>query len=214
MLLTIVIVALCVAQFAAIRQVREVSAINQRLSAENEKLRAEAGYLQVDDPDKVAVLRVPELDELTWRWKVFLPKGKWSLNCLTQSIPSEGVPNGASVGPVDGGREVLMSATVRQGADGKWQFRAKLNTAQIGNPLDESHRLIAPRIHPAIASGFSGQSTDIAGDELQESFDPEQPIVLIRLRAHEVVELPGGGARTKVDPKSSDGIMVWLTRKP
>ena len=61
---------------------------------------------------------------------------------------------------------------------------------------------------------FGGQTTTIAGDQLQESFDPKQPVVLIRLRAHEIVELPGGRAKTKEDPKSSDGIMVWLTGRP
>ena len=211
LLLVMVIVALAIAQYVVLRRIREVELANRKLFDENVKLRAEAGYLEVDDPRKVAVLRISDLNELTWRWKVWLPTGKWNLSALTQGIPSKDVPDGASVGAVDGGHGVLASATVLKGADGQWQFRATLDDAQIGNALDDAHRLVAPLIKPA---PLSGQATDIAGDKVQESFDPKQPVVHIRLRAHQVVQSPSGGWQTKDDAKSSEGIMVWLYRAP
>lgn len=211
-LLLMAIVALGMAQFAATRRVVELEARNRELTATNSKLRAEAGYLEVDDPSKAIVLRLCEFDELTWRWKVWLPQGKWSISSLTQGIPSQGVPNGPSAGSKDGGREVLVSATVRKGADGQWQSRASIETLQIGNDLKESHRLIAQ----VTGSGsMIAQSIDIAGDKAQISFDPERPVVLIRLRAHETVpKQMGGWQQSKDNPQSSEGIMVWLHRTP
>ncbi len=55
-LLLVTIAALGVAQYAAMLRTAETQATNQLLSAENARLRAEAGYLQVDDPNKAAVL--------------------------------------------------------------------------------------------------------------------------------------------------------------
>ncbi|MEX2114764.1 MAG: hypothetical protein WD845_16345 [Pirellulales bacterium] len=210
-LLLVTIVALGVAQYVAMVRTAETQALNRRLAAENAKLRAEAGQLEIDDPSKVAALRISDLDELTWRWKVYLPKGNWFISYLTQGIPREGVTNGPTAGSIEGGREVLVSATVRKGADGRWVVRTALDGAKIGSTLKESHRLIAPLINPA---PLSGESTDIAGDKVQESLDPKQPVVLLRLRAHDVVQTASGGWEHKDDPQSSDGIMVWLNRQP
>jgi hypothetical protein len=108
---------------------------------------------------------------------------------------------------------VQATVTVRKGADGKWQSRARVDQSHIGNDLKDSHRLIAPLADGAMAHGFGGENVDIAGDKVQESFDRKQPVVLIRLRAHDVVQT-GTGWETKEDPKSSDGIMVWLNPVP
>ncbi len=206
-----VIIALCVAQFAAIRRGQILEARNKMLAARNAALRAEAGYLQVEDPEKAAVLQLRDLDELTWRWKVWLPAGKWHIRYLTRGIPRQGIPNGATAGPIAGGREVLVATTVRKGADDRWLFRGNVEGLQIGNDLDESHRLVAPLIKP---EPITGQATDIAGDKVEESFDPQEPIVLIRLRAFDVVQTASGRRETRDDPQSSDGIMVWLYRLP
>ncbi len=214
-LLLVTIAALGVAQYAAMLRTAETQATNQRLSAENAKLRAEAGYLQVDDPNKAAVLRVRNLDELTWQWKVWLPKGKWKLCELTQGIPSQGVPGGSSsVGPKDGGREVSVTVTVRKSPDGKWRTRAELDKSQVGTVLVESHRLIEPMTNPKLANGLSSQSINIAGDKSQESFDPNSPVVLIRLRAHDIAQTSSGNWQSKMDPNNSEGIMVWFERMP
>ena len=103
-LLLVVIIALGVAQIVAMRRVREVTAVNRRLAEENEKLRGEVGYLEVDDRTKVQVVRIPTLDEFTWRWKVYLPPGKWTTTYMVRGIPRKGFPDAASFGPVDGGQ--------------------------------------------------------------------------------------------------------------
>jgi hypothetical protein len=115
------------------------------------------------------------------------------------------VPNGPSVGPIDGGQEVLAHATVRKGSDGSWHFVTGIAGMEIGSVIDENNWLIkqAPK---------HAETVDIAGDKGQQaSFDQKQPVVLMRLRAHEIVPGQNGGWDSKDDPqKNSDGIMVWL----
>ena len=118
-LILMVIIGLCVGQIAATRRVLQLEDRNRELEATNSELRAEAGYLEVDEPGKVAVLRTRNLDDLSWQWKVWLPPGKWFL--------------------------------------------------RIGNALDESNWLIKQVDGTA---PMSAQSTDIAGDKAQDSFDP------------------------------------------
>ena len=61
-LVAVVFVALVMAQFVAVIEIRRLSETNRRLAQENEELRIEAGYLTVGDPDKVQVLQLRELD--------------------------------------------------------------------------------------------------------------------------------------------------------
>jgi hypothetical protein len=199
------IIALAVAQFVSTRRVAELEATNRELTAVNTKLRAEAGYLEVTDPNKVAALRLTDLDEYTWRWKVWLPPGNWWLSWLGQDIPLQGVPNGSSTGTVRGGREVFASATVRKGADGKWNFRAKLDSLENGSDLNESHQLVES-LSPGQPRGMSPK---IAGDNGQQTLDPAQPVVLIRLRVFEASQV-NGQWQAKENPEPCDGIMVWI----
>ena len=106
---------------------------------------------------------------------------------------------------------MLVTATVRKGVDGTWHCRASVDQSQLGSSLDESHRLIAPIVGP---HHESATTPEIAGDKLQQTFDPKEPVVLVRLRAHEIEHLPGGGWKSKENPAGSDGIMLWFTRVP
>ncbi len=46
------------------------------LEAENKRLRAEQGALTVEDPKKVYAIRMPEIMEDVWRYRVYLPPGR------------------------------------------------------------------------------------------------------------------------------------------
>jgi hypothetical protein len=210
-LLLVTIAALAVAQFVATRRVQFLEASNKQLATQNAALRAESGYLEVDEPNKVAVVRVRELDTLTWRWKVWLPRGKWKLCGLAKGIPREGVPNGSSVSPIEGNCEHEVSVTIRKAPDGRWQYRALAGGAEMGTYLEESHRLIAPVLD---SQQFVARTSDILGDRQQITLDPKQPVVLIRLRAYETVQAPTGLWKSKENPDSSEGIMVWFDRLP
>ncbi len=206
----ITIAALAVAQYVGMRRVIETQAVNRRLAEENAKLRAEAGYLQVDDPSKVSVLRIRNPGELTWQWNVYLPKGKWNVSQLTEGIPTVGVPNAPASFPLDGGREVIVTVTVDKAPKGAWRCRTIVGLSELRIPMDESHRLLESYV--GRPSGVS--SSKIAGNGVQKTFNSKETLVLIRLRSHEVAHDASGKSYTKDNPQSSDGIMVWLEPLP
>jgi hypothetical protein len=206
-LVVIVIVGLCVAHFRATRLALELESRNRDLESINTKLRAEAGYLEIDDPSKVVVLRRQNLEENTWQWKLWLPPGRWRVSCLTEGIPRQGVPDCGSNGPLDGDREVPAYVTLRKGPDGRSTLSFRVDTTGIGTVVEPSNWLIK-RLDGS--SDFNTRSTIIAGDKAQEEFDPSKPVVLMRLRAWVVVATPSGGWEGQDKSDLSDGIMVWL----
>jgi hypothetical protein len=208
-LVVIVIVGLCVAHFRATRLVLKLERRNRELESANSKLRVEAGYLEIDDPSKAVVLRIQNLEEDTWQWKVWLPPGRWFLSCLTEGIPRQGVTNGSSSGPIDGDRELPVYVTLRKGPDGQWIFRFGVDETSIGSVVDASNWLVK---QVEGASITRPRSTNIAGDKSQDVLDPGQPVVLLRLRAFEVVATPNGSWEGQDNGATSDGIMVWLYR--
>ncbi|HEY1598333.1 MAG TPA: hypothetical protein VGG64_01935 [Pirellulales bacterium] len=208
-LLVMLIIGLAVAHFRATRLALELESRNRELESINSKLRAEAGYLEIDDPSKAVVLRLQNLEENTWQWKVWLPSGRWMLGCMTEGIPRQGVPDAGSCGPLDGGREVPANVTLRKDSDGKWNFRFGVDGTAIGNAVNESNWLIK-KVDGA--SLYRPCTTEIAGDKTQAVLEPSQPVVLMRLQAHEVIATPNGGWEGRENVDNSDGIMVWLNR--
>ena len=43
---------------------------------ELQKLRQEAGYLDVADPSRIHAVQVPTLETMTWKWKLHLPPSR------------------------------------------------------------------------------------------------------------------------------------------
>jgi len=207
-LLLVVIIALAVAQITAIRRVQQVTAINLRLAQENKKLRVEAGYLEVEDPSKVAVLQLPQLDELTWRWKVYLPNGRWLAKHRLREIPVKGggTIRDSGSAALDGGREVLVAASVRRGANGEWQFIMQVGESSSRNSLGDNHGLVP-------AAGHSGRHSSSPGRGKVATFEPTETIELLRLRTDDVVETSPSSSTTKETKEPTDGILIWLERE-
>ena len=205
LLLVMAIVALAMAQFVALRRIREVEARNQELFNENVKLRVEAGYLKVEDRRKMAVLRLRELDELTWRWKVFLPKGIWVIHSETSKIPQTGLTKPTKYDAFGGNQEISLAASVRKGADGRWEFVTDFGGLGRRRDLAKSHALVAPR--------RTGNEESVSGSGKQETLDPDKPIVLLRLRPKKRVESSPGSWTGKETPEPTDGILIWIERK-
>jgi hypothetical protein len=63
------VVCLVVSNTIAVRELSE-------LRRENRRLRDELGYLTIDDPLQVHVAAARSLEELQWRWRVYVPPGK------------------------------------------------------------------------------------------------------------------------------------------
>jgi hypothetical protein len=198
----VLIVALGVALFLATRELLD-------LRGENARLRAEAGYLTAEDPDKVAVRLIHTLDDFTWRWKTHLPKGRWILHSATRNIPQIGFPNAADSSHATSYGSVAttaidspIEASVRKSAGGQWQVVTEFRGG-VRWPLDPTHALTVP----------SSTSSEVAGGGREETFDPNKPIVLLRVRAASTTPgVPSQNTRT-IPTTPCDGLMLWLERK-
>lgn len=45
-----------------------------RLREENERLRAELGYLNIEDRDRLHLVAAPQIEDWKWRWRVYVPE--------------------------------------------------------------------------------------------------------------------------------------------
>jgi hypothetical protein len=199
-----VLAALLVAQITSTLRVRRVEAHNQALAAENKALRAEAGHLTIADRSKVAVIAVPEIDELTWRWKVWLPKGTWTMHAATEGISTTGLARSSCTLPSSGDTTVNVAASVRKSASGDWQRIVSFGGAEVRSSLSGDHALVA--------SMRSTQLTS-AGRAMEDVFDPKDPVVLLRLRAFKNVETsPGTWTSPPPSTAPADGFMVWFEK--
>ena len=183
----------------------QIETHNRAPSVENERLRAEAGYLNIDDPAKVAALLQKNANDLSWSWKVWLPEGSWRLQSRMFGIPAAGVADAMDTRGMEGGREVHVAVTIyKKGIDAQWQFLSSLDGSQLARALPDTHQLVAPA--PLVR-----RTIEIAGSGDRETADADQPLVLLRIRAH-AIEQKTFGEQSKEGSLSSDGVMVWIVR--
>jgi hypothetical protein len=97
------------------------------LEVEVDRLRKEAGFLSISDPDKVHVIAVPRTDPMTWRWRVYLPGGQdFGIYSNCGKLDAKGLPaTGRSSGSRIGGqsnprepREILIDVAYGKNIDG------------------------------------------------------------------------------------------------
>lgn len=202
-LVLVVLAALGIAQWSAMQRLSLVIARNRVLTAEVEKLRTEAGYIDVTDASKVEVLHLRTFDEFTWRWAIHLPEGEWTLHLATSDVPATGfIDGGSATDSLEGTLPVELA--VRRGEQNGWIATARVGTTQVERPMRENHALVK--------SGYFGQSA-AGGAGKQERFDPSQPVELLRLRAfNDMSEF--AGTETLAPQTTFDGLLVWLTRNP
>ena len=52
---------------------------NARLKYDLSSLRRETGYLKITDENKIHAIGLPSLDNLTWRWRIYIPRKRSDL---------------------------------------------------------------------------------------------------------------------------------------
>ena len=171
---------------------------------ENTALRKEVGYLNVEDPDKLNLVAVKTLDDLTWRWRVHVPKGsRPQIRISGQAIPLNGFSasySGTTLPPGD----YLLTAAVRPNRFNEW-------TLTLGYDNGSSTTSIAPPCAGWLEkqSRASGWSTSQAGTNGTEVHPLDETFTLLRVRAM-VPSADGTSASTTAQP--SDGILIWIER--
>jgi hypothetical protein len=61
----------------------------RRLQAENAGLKEKAGVLNIADPSKVHIVRLPIASDCEWRWNFYVPKGKQAVIRATERVESD-----------------------------------------------------------------------------------------------------------------------------
>ena len=173
-----------------------------KLRQENAQMRKELGRLVVTDPNKINIVAVPVYEDMLWRWRIYVPPGRSLYICgSTHAIPQTGLPANFGATTLAEG-EYLLTAAIRRDRNGKWQLTLarKGGSASFGFGDDDSAWLV----------DSPGWESTQAGTSSTELFDPDEPIVLLRLRAAE--KTPGGGS-TISQNVTEKGVMLWI-KKP
>jgi len=213
LILLATIVCLLVALWTTSRRFREATLEAEMLRDEVQKYRFEMGYLTISDANKAHAIDVPTHDSLKWQWRVYLPENRsFRLHGVTGRVPKEGVPGPGrttrSISTIRSG-ESLLYAEVQKDRRGGWGFRVEEGIS-AGSSTVGIHQT-----HEQWIEGGSGWSTEGVNLGQTESFEPGEPIVLLRLRVTEIVEKTDGSRTSHGPPdEPSDGLMVWIEETP
>ena len=162
-------------------ELQRTKAALDKSAAEVKKYRHEMGYLEITDPTEVYWRPFRNNTPRRWSWRVYLPQNRqfW-IGDAEKQIPGTGLPDNHSrctAGPVGPG-ELLVEATAEKGHDGK----CRLYVSVDGNEL------ICGEEMPSLEdTGYEFHSRFSLGEEKTDEvrLDPDQPLVLLRLRAAE-----------------------------
>lgn len=147
------------------------------LRAEVRRLRDEVGVLAVDDESKIHIIRVNTRDELTWKWRVWVPQGKaLEVRCTDDIGSKAGSVNGSSIATSSGtiwlrdpGENVVEFRIDKDRRTDRWNGALYANTARVGN-------------YEQLWVNWPGTNITSSGIGTQtQSFDFSKPIELIRL---------------------------------
>jgi len=190
LLLVVSLLGVSVSHFQASRTIR-------RLEAERFALRRELGYLDIQDRKMAYVKRLGSLDELTWRYRVYLPpEGTYRVNVALRWA-GQGFPQPKhKVRAFQGGEEFLLTAAFRRGADGKWVLR--IATPWVGSNVPDKDGQLEWLSEP-----WADKSAILPLD--QEAFAPDEPIEIGRWQATRTAAMRGAAA-----DRPTDGFMLWF----
>jgi hypothetical protein len=97
LLMTIVGMAMVIAQLW-----HEVGPLRKEVRA----LRNEVGRLSIDDPTKVHAIEVRTNEQLSWKWRVWVPENaKVSFHTKWGNVPRTGVPANCPADPLPAGEQ-------------------------------------------------------------------------------------------------------------
>jgi hypothetical protein len=208
------IVCLAVALWSTSRRFREATLQVEVLQEEVQKYREEMGYLTISDPSKVHAIGVPALGRLKWQWRVYLPENRaFRVHAVTGGVPKEGVPappgtRSGSTSTMRSG-ELLIYAEVQKDRNGQWVLHVEEGGMSAGSATIGIHQT-----HQRWLEHFSGWIEQVRPGQTQ-AFEPGEPIVLLRLRVHEIGEKTDHGRTSGHPPEEPcDGLMIWIDQTP
>ncbi len=179
-----------------------------KLWDEVQKWRKEAGYFEIQDTQRVHAVRLPSIEDLTWRWRLYVPAGKqYKLHHMQGEIPREtgGSTTGHGWEVLESG-EYVVTCAIRKSARGTWQLVFHTPSGRDASGIDDEYLgwLQSP--------GHTSQATGVQdGVKLKRN---EEPLVLLHLRAlpNATVDVSGSQSlgSSNFPGGATDGLMIWI----
>lgn len=165
---------------------------NALLEARIATMRPLARELVVEDPAKVAVVKLDELWDDDHRWDLYLPPGRYRLCLATRQIVDQGLAPVVASQPIGPGRHLIGLALRKQKTG--WRIEANCDGAR---PIAHEEPL---EWNPERGSSTTG------GYAQSATLPANQPVVLHRLSL--TVPPPSGTASATSVP--AEGILLWV----
>ncbi len=199
LLLFVLLVAMGLSLFVTARRFRQTE-------AELAEYRREYGILKVENPTKLQAIALWTGEPNHWRWRVYLPRGKYDIYWATTGIPVNGLPT-----PTDGWRFLdsqdpadpvdISLATYKDPKDGVWKYAISMRSANGSGGENYVDMSVAPA--DECNSEWIGGVDRINGPVIVSS---DQPLVLLR-------KLTLRKGVCTIGPKDNDGLMLWIKCK-
>jgi hypothetical protein len=186
---------------AAERRVAELQEIAGTQAGQIVALRAELGYLTINDRSKVHVLELPARGDREWKFRLYLPPGKkWRLCSSHGKIPAqgfEGVQHGwATLEAGEQSIEAFVHAP--EGGEPVFVVRTPTGTSRGGLSKEDYEQLTN-----------GGAQWSSAGKTLQIK-SPEDDLVLLRYRTDRVETAPDGSRVLRSTSEPTFGFLLWV----
>lgn len=165
---------------------------NAELEARIAVMRPLARELTIEDPGKIAIIKLDELWMGDNQWDLYLPEGRYRLCMATHDIKQSGlapVVKSARIGP---GRHHIELA--QQEIKAGWQVVARWDG--VGEISTDELK----------AWDTGSSSTSEGGYTTSTQLPADQLVTLLRLQF--IVQ----GTRTTTSSASADGILLWIER--
>lgn len=181
---------------AALRS--ELARVRADTEKELQRWRAEAGALDVQDRSKLHAIQIETFEDLTWKWRVFVPEGcRFLVGSQCNRIPKDEIPG--ACGPVLlPGESVVWIALRRNPQSGEWECRVTGSGGSMRSTIEPQDSAWIEKSGGSLTTGVGREAAISPADE---------PLVLLRHRVFEP-----GLLRAPPDPEPplTGGVMVWL----
>jgi len=169
-------------------------------------LRDELGVFEVSDRTKAHVLFVRQLEDKAWRWRVYLPPGRYQMKWAIDAIPQEGLSSDWEGQGFERARQddstFVVDVLLRRAADGKWSWFLRHPHGEMKREVPTDHPLVSPA-QPLVLEN------DLRGRQLELS-DSREPVVLFRHRAVPQAEFDAAQAQGKRPDGTFPGVIIWI----
>jgi hypothetical protein len=169
-----------------------------RLRQANEQFQAELGFVVVTDPNKLHAIAVETHEDLTWRWRLHVPRLRGlQLFVANKNIPQDGLPTDYRIAELPDD-DFSVNAAIRRDHLDQWRVAVHYPAGYLAMVIAEEHSgWVKDNL------GFRAKQAGTSG---QQTTNPGEPMVLLRLRAMQKTE----GGSSRIVPEPCDGLMLWI----